>query len=666
MKKPPKEYQLERWTPREPETALRWDNLMPALGVDVQPAAALPASVECPLCHKTATVYPRAPDAEWFHCAGCQWSGDMLELAQQILGMDLRCTLHRLVEDGVVFSPNLLRPADILRYEQRTVPYRNNLRQLLKEARELDPQQDAQIRRLHSIVGLPSGHDLPRWMKQMAPLIGAVNHSMIYRLVRRNHPELNRRFRWFDITEAKPKWNECLFIPSWELPGRLAGFWIIGRDGDWPEHWFFQPVSLSNKIQRMEIRESGAAFFEAAQTPCRLLEDNIFVTQDPRTALALHGGWFRDHDELLPLLLTTTGRAWRPRFVWRCLPNKPLIFWTEKPEPEAFAQARSAEGLISIGPGPVGPSAHYQAVWLRSVARRALPWRQALYRLAREAPETLLRSILLELELSDDVERRDLIQGAPRSVRRVLREIIGRKSRMLVARSGGELYVDNGKCIVHQNTGEIVADFVVRLVEVEAQDRDLATCRGYFRYKGKKLPIEATYRELEHHLHEDIFEAAVTAGLGAPRLGPQMKNGLLSLAIKFGGMRLKQTAEAKAAASARRRGPGGDGTGAVPVETPQQTTAQERDCDVVESEERCGQNQDREEREGHCDGEGGGPGGHQRQEDRRGGQPGLEPDERPDGQQGQDQQDVGADGSGPDGAAARQPTAGGDAVLPHQ
>src|SRR5688572_20314956 len=69
------------------------------------PGPALPLAVRCPFCGKTAGLFIYRDvtyGGEWSHCRGCDFSGDMIELAAGVWKLDVRAAAAKLARLGAL------------------------------------------------------------------------------------------------------------------------------------------------------------------------------------------------------------------------------------------------------------------------------------------------------------------------------------------------------------------------------------------------------------------------------------------------------------------------------------------------------------------------------------------------------------------------------------
>lgn len=516
--------------------AVPWRQTLVALAARVPESDALPAAAGCPLCQGRMVVYPDVRAGVWCHCGSCGWVGDLIELSSRVWGLDLPAALRKLAACGVCLSPRTQDLAAVERYRAGVVAYRLGIRDFCDASTRFPFQDSATLRRLHDQFGLYSLDNADRWRTQLGGMVLGTTKTLASRAVR---PNANPS----DIYLFKGTgWDDLLTLSFQDVPGRACGFWFCGRQGAWPDDWLYHRIERYHGFQANtppDERETGLAFLEAVAAHSPYFGDTAFVLcNQPQAALTLHGRHFRDHGDLLPVGLTYEGPRGVARHIWRCLPNKELVFWSPRPTREVFAQARAAGGRVALGPFDPQEEGRSHLAWLRRLRERARPWQEALAEAMERMSDSEVEDILLYLELSHVDAWKALVDRVPDEARPRLEALRTRHWPYKVIRMGPHQRLsERPEGWVMEDTGELVSDVTVRLqYAVRRKEQGGSTesyYYGYFTHKGRKWKLRGSTRHLRRHLAAEIEHRLIASGAGVPCYSPGWKYRLLDIALKF-------------------------------------------------------------------------------------------------------------------------------------
>ena len=145
---------------------LPWQSVRQALEI-AGTSNGLPETVACPLCRGALTAYPLGENV-WLHCDGCRWTGDGLDLACQVWGLDAPAALKRFEAIGYPISASYLNQGRAEQYERVVRTRRRECQEFLARAAAFPPWDSRTLRQMHEQLGLPSYKDTQRWSKQLA------------------------------------------------------------------------------------------------------------------------------------------------------------------------------------------------------------------------------------------------------------------------------------------------------------------------------------------------------------------------------------------------------------------------------------------------------------------------------------------------------------------
>ena len=120
-------------------------------------------------------------------------------------------------------------------------------------------------------------------------------------------------------------WDEVLVLPFHDLPGRICGFLILGRDGD-PLNGDVFYRSIPHGCASDLPHESGLFMFDTLDLkPDRRTDGKVFVCSDPILAVQLQARSVYTVCRPLPLVATWRDHKHAPRRVWNNLTTKNLL-----------------------------------------------------------------------------------------------------------------------------------------------------------------------------------------------------------------------------------------------------------------------------------------------------------------------------------------------------
>ena len=124
---------------------ISWDQVLPLLGVEI-PVKALPTVCRCPLCRQQGLrVYKDSiSGGEWHYCSACRFTGDTVELAGKVWGLDPVNVFRKLRDHGVEVISKVLDPVAVEKYEEAHIRHRQRLQDMWKAAQKRLPLQDTE------------------------------------------------------------------------------------------------------------------------------------------------------------------------------------------------------------------------------------------------------------------------------------------------------------------------------------------------------------------------------------------------------------------------------------------------------------------------------------------------------------------------------------------
>lgn len=389
----------------------------------------LPTTVVCPLCGDDQLDVFQDPvlGGEWLNCRACGFAGDFIELVAKSQGIEVADAVWRLGACGLIRPKPTLEETES--YLRDHVHYRARLNSLWQTASaSLSQGASRTARQLMSQLGVARAAQSIYTVKHIQRFLGAVDHRKVEEAFspdsyamqfRNNHRGKSTRRRGSGPGERRifefTGWDDVLLIPFWDLPGRISGFLIIGRDGiERNGDWIFKRANYAGN--RRKVQEAGWGMLDGIDEirfPQTEFEPDVFVMCDARVALFLQGIWAVDRNAPLPILIACDEPHAKS---WNLPPqhqNRNVIFWANDHRllPQAIAtDSRISRFSISEKEIERRLGHHGPLDWLRLMRQRSLPWRVDLRNELSTRPWQEIEKLLGSLGLQA-WELREFIRG---------------------------------------------------------------------------------------------------------------------------------------------------------------------------------------------------------------------------------------------------------------
>lgn len=470
-------------------SCVSWLSLAELLDMPLRDRA-LPARTNCPLCQKDGLVVYDDGDGQWASCLDCGFADDMLGLAAAAWKVEIPTALRKLEAAGIHIVPGCWEPEALDQYV-RAAERRKQFSRFWAEAKAfLAAGGSGAVSRLKTLLHLDYPINPDRWRTGPAELMGAATQRMaIARLYgdalrKQRHPSMTE-FRLF-----KQGWNDVIVLPFHDLPGRLSGFYFVGKDG-----------GASGRIFR-SLRRPGAASQDAGLHGLWAIEKAkkvsgkyVIALEDPVLAMRLHVRHFNVADTPLPIVAWLSGPAHCTTASWQSLSDKTVIFWGWKLTPGMIRHAYNTDGWISLtGPRVSDEQAvnHYlrhdpAADLIRIAVRKANTWQVVFSNWVMEQPDGVVEDMLIKLELQG-LHADALAQACPGIAERLAilspRDVPFRTAIV----NGVKLVERDGGWFVCPRTGgwKRYMEAVLRLDELIVTD-GVAVYRGRILFRGSTV-----------------------------------------------------------------------------------------------------------------------------------------------------------------------------------
>ena len=483
-----------------------WTRLLLHLGMKCG-TSRLPATVGCPLCREkkgTLRVYRDfLLNAEWLYCHTCRFAGDIIEFAAAVWDVEVAEAVERLRRKELLLAD--LGDDRVELYLDQVVGLRERLREFEQNSvKHLTRDNDGGLYpllrkfRVERLVGES------RWLNHGSTIVWGAGrrevedliHPMSYEeTLRQNHNGNKSIRRGSGAGRSRifkgSGWGDVLVVPHYDLPGRVCGLTILGRNGDVENgDVLFRPLQIGGN--RRATRECGVSSLRnLIGKPHKDFGDTVFVIADPFVALDLQLWHYEGYDTPLPIVGSALDERFVPRHVFDQLPTRRLIFWAPKRDYRLFRQAKACNGIVSRlsvtsrqlrrQPGLATAKA-----WLYQIAKRADPWQDVL---------------LDDLDQLDDFDAQNLLSGLDLTTAELDRitadfdsDTVSRAERLNMDAVRQQRVTINNQTIIEasgkwslEESGEEICNGVVRIEETVQTHAGRSYYSGWAQISGCEL-----------------------------------------------------------------------------------------------------------------------------------------------------------------------------------
>lgn len=527
---------------------VEWTRLLPLLGLE-PPVQVLPCVVQCPLCPGSMTVYlDYNTGGQWFHCSGCGKHGDLIELAAMYWQLSVHASVRKLHAMGAMHIKGELQDRDIEDYIKVHV----NRRLVFREHRQTSQQRlthdnSKTLRSLQHKLGLRLDLDRERWLAGPGQFVGGVTVDEIEKWFN----PLTKKIGYANSAVFRSSgWGDVLVIPFWDMPERVKGFLIMGRNllpanGDifyrgitYHNTFVATPRTILGKSTVYE-RDAGIAMRPAVNARRASLGNAVFVLPDPVLALKMHAWHFQDHSDTLPLVASwCDNRAWTAPTCWNNLSNGPLVFWGPPAKQyETFKNARCAGGRIARQAWPKNVHETFSRKGLHEVLKElwasSVPWQDALAEELRQLPTTAGEEIIHRMAFTLEDYERFFAEVAPDLRTRFdLRQHVRVPTRIITM--DGIEFSETSEGWLNGRTQERVCDATFQVERAIYSGRnDEIYYSGTAHYAGKTVPFCDHASDVEDNTRDWLRKLLMKGGVGYPTINAQWSKKLFVLATKF-------------------------------------------------------------------------------------------------------------------------------------
>jgi hypothetical protein len=475
------------------------------------------------VCQRQAlTVYKEpAKYGQWYHCTGCGFAGDGVELTAAVGEISPGSALLKLAARGLPIPEEILTPAEVDRYVKK-VEFRKRVLAFWEKARtntdDIGNTGPAQRR-----LGIaPGAMHSPEWPKRGGRFVGHCKHIDVEELLR--PAVMNYRHKvgrnstgnvgWCPLFVGRG-WGDLLVIPYQDVPGRISGLLVVGREAVWPTDFVFAHCTTAGRPWA-----TGIAMFDAAVPLHHEFGDTVFVLEDPVLAVRIQLRHLASSDVPLPLV----GSWGSPEMqsIWTARPKRNLVHWSPEPDGKLIARARLSGGRVALAPTGTAVAGHLErcrpTLALQNMLAAAKPWDDSLEVLLGQLAPAKAEEMVLGLKLKPD-ETSSFLRACADDTRVRLAALFTDAGKPRGVTISGKTVTESGGAWRVAKTGELVLDAVLRIEQVIRSASGSVSYRGRIEYKGQSVPFWAPDKEIEKDTMRWIRTKVGQAGLGEVILG---------------------------------------------------------------------------------------------------------------------------------------------------
>lgn len=466
--------------------------------------------------------------AAWFHCEDCKRCGSMIELASEAWGLNVEATVRKLLAEGALIPGEGSFEHHLQIYEENFIDRHRRHAKFWEEARlKLTADDSIILRSLQQKLGLRLELDRERWLNGPGQFVGGSDRRTIEFTYTPGLRE-DTYTHSSDQVFRGGNWTDMFVIPCYDMPGRIKGYYFIGRGGNIPIDTVFRPIVRSSA----QDRDAGLFMLPAAKARPEY-QETVVVLPSILPALRLHVRHFQDNSDTLPLVVYWEDKKWSTSpHIWGTVPAT-FVFWGP-PENivNTIKHARAANGLVSTHPWPQDRKAwNYRtpAEWMH-LARKTVPWEHALEKALTEMPANKGEELMLQARVTTE-EKERIIAELPPVIRRRYQQPT---AIWRVIKDDKTEIIETDKGWIYGKTKALITDAILRVERaVHHPKTDTIHYGGHILYQGQKVTFYETAHNIQTHTGFWMQELIVKAGLGFPVINQKWGNKLFDWATRF-------------------------------------------------------------------------------------------------------------------------------------
>lgn len=502
-------------------------------------AQTLSTRIACPLCgEQRLTIFQdHCFRGQWYSCLGCHFAGDGVELLSRVWQLSLEATTVKLASQGCLLGGDDPLPVARLSYEDHCLAPRRLRHQLWQrsQGREAFQRRGREINRL---LGLRWDETTSWFESGPLQLFGATTKGAVEGAFAPNATVggSNRgRHRLF----CGHGWKDVLLLPYYDVPGRIATYLVVGRDGD-PD----KDVVLANVLRYWTPCtqfDAGLAFHP------QLLQSRpgtLIGTDDWQLYLQLQAKHYLTDSAPLPLVAWLGSPKHRTRQAWQMFAGRRIVLWAPQLTAAVLRQAIQIDGQLSHA-GPTSQHSEALRCWLYEfsppelmtrIAQRALPWPERVDQEVARMEDHQVEELFLCLGLTPTQLHYVLSRCSHATRTRVLGALHFSAPVATVSIGRTQIEERDGCWFACYRDGadELIADAIVRIDQAmyHAAEQQVVYA-GRILYQGEEIAFCERQHALERQGLRWLKEVLLRERKGVLRYSPAWETKLAPIACLF-------------------------------------------------------------------------------------------------------------------------------------
>lgn len=394
-------------SPRTLNVHCPWTEVLDRVETPTQ-ARVLPARVRCPLCGGARlTIYEDTiSGGGWHYCFDCHSSGDMIELAAAAWKVSPQVAVRRLADSGLPFPADRITADAVNTYVAAYPQTRNRINAFHQKASEyFITQQDPLLTTFREKFRIASQLSPKRWREGPGHMVGAYPHLGVERVFLPKSVYGGRAVS--DTRTFRGRgWSTVMAVPHYDLPGRICGFLLVGRNCG-PDDRVFRTPQMRPGQAGQPPHEGGLGCYWAVENSFGMFGDKVVAVGDDFLALRLHVRHFAVSRTPLPLVsYLDMPRGGLTQKAWKSLDTKKPVLWGWRLTPSLLFQAVASAGHLSITElvdTSQGRVDHFirnaePRVIVQRVIKESMPWQDYVRKWSERVEDGVIENLLIGLE----------------------------------------------------------------------------------------------------------------------------------------------------------------------------------------------------------------------------------------------------------------------------
>lgn len=488
-----------------------------------------------------------AAGGQWHSCRDCGVYGDMIELAARVWKISPMDATTKLAGCGCEFPAEQMTVDGLQQHVQYPIVRRLCMTKFWEKAQETKRTQPATT--LLVKLGLRSNLGATREKSGPKQLWGLMHQKTVIDAL---HMDPLEAARTGELTKYRrrpqntiacrlfkgQRWDDVMVIPYYDIPHRLCGFMMIGRDGNPATDHIYRNIPHRTK----NGGDGGLAFHPDTLTPSVDWEGCVFAFQDVLAALKIQLKNFQVTTTPVPVVHWCDDDKSPPTHCWKMFSGRQIIFWAPEINAKLLAQAIKVNGKLAVvGPRNSARPSMYNFLLrnsahdtLRNMQRNALPWSVALEQELVPMDDLAIDALFLNMKaLKIDIEM--VIGRLSTDAQDQVRRAIGANMPQKVVTVDNYRITEtpDGWYATNKLGSELICDAIVRIDHiVRYERRELTYYRGRILYRNQEFPFYSRKDKIVRGPINWLQDQLIKNKQGLLKYNPRWEKRLLAIAAQ--------------------------------------------------------------------------------------------------------------------------------------